>query len=57
MNPANFTPMFVSSDPEIRIKKLENENLQLKAKLEPLQKMYDALLKTLNKDNDNLKSS
>lgn len=57
MNPANFTPMFVSSDPEIRIKKLENENLQLKAKLELLQKMYDALLKTLNKENDNLKSS
>jgi hypothetical protein len=45
MNPANFIPMFVSSDPELRIKNLEKENAELKAKVELLQKMYNELLK------------
>lgn len=45
MNPANFAPVFVSSDPETRIKKLEKENAELHAKLELLQTMYNELLK------------
>jgi hypothetical protein len=43
-----FRPIFVSSDPDVRIKKLETENAELRAKLELLQKMYTELLDTVH---------